>query len=121
MEFINNYVNVLKRYVDFKGRARRREYWLFFLANLIVSFLTLLLGSAIMNSSEMAVANTIYSLATLLPSLAVGARRLHDTGKSGWWQLIALVPIVGPIMLIVFFATAGTQGQNMFGPDPKAS
>jgi uncharacterized membrane protein YhaH (DUF805 family) len=118
-EFVGNYTGVLKRYVDFQGRARRREYWMFFLANFLISFLFLLLGGVIMNSSEVAVPNMIYSLAVLLPSLAVGARRLHDTGKSGWWLLIALVPLVGPIMLIVFLATEGNKGANAFGPDPK--
>ncbi len=118
-DFMNNYINVLKRYVAFNGRARRREYWMFFLANVIVSSLLTLLGSMIMNSSEIAVPNLIYSAATLLPSLAVGVRRLHDTSRSGWWFLIGLVPIVGPIMLIVFFATEGVKGPNTYGSDPK--
>lgn len=118
-EFVTNYVSVLKQYVGFKGRARRREYWLFFLANIIVSTLFLLIGSMIMNSSEIAVPNMIYSLAVFLPGIAVGVRRLHDTGKSGWYMLIGLVPLVGPILLIVFLATEGTKGDNIYGPDPK--
>jgi uncharacterized membrane protein YhaH (DUF805 family) len=118
-EFVNNYLSVLKRYVDFQGRARRREYWMFFLANVIVSVLFLLIGSMIMNSSEVTVPNMIYSLAVLLPSLAAAARRLHDTGKSAWYLFIGLVPIVGPILIIVFLATEGTKGDNAYGPNPK--
>ena len=118
-EFVNNYLGVLKRYVDFQGRARRREYWMFFLANVIVSFLFLLIGGMIMNSSEVAVPNMIYSVAVLLPGLGVGVRRLHDIGKSAWWILFGLIPLVGPILLIVFLTTEGTKGDNAYGPDPK--
>lgn len=119
-EFIQNYTGVLKRYVDFNGRARRREYWMFFLTNFVVSTIINMLGSAVMNSSVAGLPGLIYSLAVLLPALSVGARRLHDTGKSGWWLLIGLVPIVGVIILIVFWATEGNKGANAYGADPKA-
>lgn len=119
-DIVKYYVGTLKRYVDFNGRARRREFWMFFLANFVVSMGINILGSAVMNASAAQLPGAIYSLAVLLPALSIGARRLHDTGKSGWWLLIALVPLVGAILLIVFWATEGNKGQNSYGPDPKA-
>lgn len=115
---MNWYLEVLKKYAVFDGRARRKEYWMFFLVNFIVAFLIGfvegLLGSP-------AVIGTFYTLAVLIPSLAVGARRLHDTDRSGWWLLIGLLPIIGIVVLIVFFVLDSTPGDNQYGANPKAA
>lgn len=114
---MNWYVQVLKKYAVFGGRARRTEYWMFTLVNLIVAFV---LGFLLAFTGVFgAVISYLYSLAVLLPSLAVGARRLHDTGRTGWWLLIGLIPVVGEIILIVFFVQDGQPGQNQYGPNPK--
>jgi uncharacterized membrane protein YhaH (DUF805 family) len=116
------YVEVLKKYAVFSGRARRKELWMFAL----ISFLIALALSIIEFSTGLYDATTnlgylssIYGLAVLLPSLAVGVRRLHDTGRSGLWILIGLVPLVGAIVLIVFYVIEGDAGENEYGPNPK--
>lgn len=106
-----NYVNVLKNYVTFTGRANRPEYWYFVLVNFIVS---LLIGIVSVMVHSPVISN-IYSLAVFLPSLAVSVRRLHDTDRSGWWLLISLVPFIGFIVLIVAFVQKGTEKENRFG------
>ena len=123
MNMIEAVKAVFSKYATFEGRARRSEYWWFVLFNLIVSIiLTVLLGGGrgmgdggMMGGSLLA---NIWSLATLLPSLAVGARRLHDIDRTGWWQLIWFIPVIGWIVLIVFFASRGTAGPNRFGANP---
>jgi uncharacterized membrane protein YhaH (DUF805 family) len=107
---------VLEHYADFNGRARRAEFWWYFLANLIISIVLNILGAA---TKFFVIVAFIYALAVLIPGLAVGVRRLHDTGKSGWWLLIGLIPIVGIIVLIVFFATDGTPAVNEYGASEK--
>ena len=109
------YLAVLKNYVGFEGRARRTEYWMFFLINAVIAIVLEIIGAIIHTN----ILYYIYGLAVLIPSIAVGVRRLHDTGKSGWWILIGLIPIVGLIVLLVFFATAGQPGNNQYGGDPK--
>lgn len=104
---------VLKNYTNFEGRANRAEFWWFVLAHLIVSVVLYALGQA---SSMLGVFYAIYSLAVLLPSIAVAMRRLHDTNKSGWLLLLVFVPIVGAIILIVFYATQGDEQANNYGP-----
>ncbi|MFJ1733870.1 DUF805 domain-containing protein [Streptomyces sp. NPDC088254] len=111
------YVDVLKKYAVFGGRARRQEYWMFTLFSVIVSIVLAIIDAAIGSS----ILGIIYSLAVLLPSLGVAVRRLHDTGRSGWWLLIALVPLIGAIVLIVFLASEGKRGPNEYGPDPKTA
>jgi uncharacterized membrane protein YhaH (DUF805 family) len=119
------YLKVLQQYADFAGRARRTEFWMFTLFSVIISIvlglLDNLLGLTFVSGTTSGWLGLIYSLAVLLPSLGVSVRRLHDTGRSGWWLLIGLVPIVGAIVLIVFWATAGNPGPNAHGPDPKAA
>ena len=110
------FIEALKKYAVFSGRARRKEYWMFVLFTVIIYAVLLGIGLAI-KAPFIAI---VFYVAILLPSLAVGVRRLHDTGRSGWWLLIALVPLVGCIVLIVFLATEGEQRQNAYGPDPKA-
>lgn len=114
-----------KDYANFNGRARRSEYWYYTLMNFIILIgLQILIGICAMSSLGvvsmiLGIVYFIYALATLVPSLAVAVRRLHDTGKSGWFFLIALVPIIGSIWLLVLFCTDGDQGENAYGPDPK--
>jgi uncharacterized membrane protein YhaH (DUF805 family) len=113
------YLQVLKKYADFSGRARRKEYWMFFLFNIIICIvLGIIDGVAGMNLGGMGLLGLVYSLAILVPSIAVGIRRLHDIDKSGWWVLIIFVPLIGAIVLLVFAVMAGTPGDNRFGPEP---
>ncbi len=113
---MNWYVKVLKQYADFNGRARRQEYWMFILFNIIFSIAAGGLDSIL---GTWGAIGGIYALAVLLPSLAVGVRRLHDIGKSGWMLLVVLIPIIGAIWLIILFATEGAHGSNEYGADPK--
>jgi uncharacterized membrane protein YhaH (DUF805 family) len=114
---MNWYLAVLKNYVGFSGRARRTEYWMFTLVNAIIFLVLYLLALA---AHALIVLYILYGIAVLLPSLAVGFRRLHDTGRSAWWILIGLVPFVGGIVLLVLTCLPGTPGPNQYGPDPKA-
>ena len=110
----------LNKYVDFSGRARRSEYWWFFLFNVLVSIVASIIDAIIgTRSGNFGLVEAIASLALLLPGLAVGARRLHDTTKSGWWLLIGLIPCVGFIVLIIFFVQ-DSHPDNQYGPSPKA-
>ncbi|RYF92774.1 MAG: DUF805 domain-containing protein [Caulobacteraceae bacterium] len=116
----------LRKYADFNGRARRSEYWLFWLFSTVVSLILTFLGGLIFGAADPSnpfgganLLSVIWSLGILIPSLAVGVRRLHDTDRSGWWLLIILVPLIGIIVLIIFFVLDGTPGTNKFGPDPK--
>ena len=114
------YLKVLRNYFNFEGRARRKEYWMFFLFNLIISFaIGIVDGIVGLKVGYMGTLGLLYSLGILLPSIAVGTRRLHDIDRSGWWQLIGLIPIIGVIVLIVWYASEGNTGSNRFGPDPK--
>ena len=115
------YLKVLRQYTDFNGRARRTEYWMFTLFSVIISVVLAILDAVLDTyAGGFGLLGVLYSLAVLLPSLAVGARRLHDTGRSAWWLLIGLIPLIGTIVLIVFFALDGYRGPNAHGPDPKA-
>lgn len=112
---MNYYLDVLKKYAVFNGRARRKEYWMFFLFNVVIGFVLGFIDS-IIGTKILAL---LYSLVVLIPGIAVGVRRFHDTNHSGWWWLIGLVPIVGVIILIVLFARDGQSGENRYGPSPK--
>lgn len=121
---MNWYLKVWQQYADFSTRARRQEYWMFVLINfLIVMGLYIVSFLLLMTESSLAFLMTgiilIYGLATFIPSLAVAARRLHDTGKSGWWLLISLIPLIGAIILLVFLLTDSQPGDNKWGPNPK--
>ena len=119
---MNWYLEVLKKYADFSGRARRKEYWFFTLFNVIVS-IVLTLGDALIGTfseeAGLGLLSGLYSLAVFIPGLAVTVRRLHDTDHSGWWMLISFVPCVGFIILLVFLLTDSTPGHNQYGPSPK--
>ena len=116
------YLKVLKQYADFNGRARRKEYWMFFLFNLIftaiASLIDIAAGTANIQSGS-GLFQGIYSLVVLIPSLAVGVRRLHDVGKSGWMLLLAFIPLIGAIWLLVLFVTNGKEAANKWGENPK--
>lgn len=117
------YLQVLKKYAVFDGRASRSEYWYFFLFNIIIGFIFGLIdgfaGLAI--TSSVGVLGGIYSLVLLLPGIGVFIRRMHDTGRSGWWWLIAFVPIIGAIMMIIWLVKDSDEGTNKYGPSPKVS
>lgn len=124
---MNWYWQVWKSFGDFAGRSRREEYWMFFLFNVIVQvalFLLIYVFSAMdvkplaMISIPLTVA---YYLAVFIPWLAVSVRRLHDTDRSGWWLFLALLPVLGEIVLLVFYVQDGTPGANRYGPNPKGA
>ncbi|MCX5127996.1 DUF805 domain-containing protein [Streptomyces sp. NPDC002812] len=114
---MNYYLDVLKKYVVFSGRARRQEFWMFVLINFAVSIVVGIIDSVVGAGGLL---SGLYSLAVLLPVLGLAARRLHDTDKSGWWLLLYLIPVLGWIVLIVFWATEGQPNPNQYGPSPKA-
>lgn len=116
---MNWYLEVLKKYAVFNGRARRAEYWWFFLFSVIISIVLSVIDGFITGPQGIGILGLIYSLAVLIPSIAVGIRRLHDTGRSGWWLLISFVPLIGAIVLIVFFVLDSQPGENQYGPNPK--
>ena len=115
MGFLEAVKSCFSQYTGFSGRARRSEYWYFTLFNCIVSFATSFIGTRL----HFGWLASIISLALLLPALAVCIRRLHDIGKSGWWYLIGLIPVVGFILLIVWFCRDSEAGANQYGPNPK--
>ncbi len=106
---MNYYFKVLQNYAAFSGRARRSEFWYFFLFNVIIAFVLGVVGGLM----ETKILSNIYSLAVLIPGIAVGVRRMYDVGKSGWFILI---PIYNPILAL----TEGEKGENQYGADPKA-
>ena len=109
------FIEALKKYAVFSGRARRKEFWMFVLFTVIIYALLLGIGFAI-KAPYIAI---VFYVAILLPSLAVHVRRLHDTGRSGWWVLFGLVPLVGGITLLVFQCSDSQPGVNKYGPNPK--
>jgi uncharacterized membrane protein YhaH (DUF805 family) len=120
----------LRRYAEFSGRSRRREYWMFVLLNALIGLfvgLVFLIGYyADMSQTEMdswlmpvVWLAGLYSLAAFIPGIAVTVRRLHDTDRSGWMILIGLIPLIGSILLLIWYCTEGTRGPNRFGPDPR--
>ena len=118
---MNWYIEVMRKYAVFSGRARRQEYWMFVLLNvIIVLFLGIIDGMADSDfEGSRSTLSTLYVLATLIPFLAVGVRRLHDTGRSGWWMLIGLIPIIGAIVLLIFIIQDSQLMDNQYGPNPK--
>ena len=126
MSFGTAVMTVYRKYVDFQGRARRSEYWFFQLFYFLVSVVLFILmsltagtnGSSGALGTILALVLLVFSLGTFLPALAVLIRRLHDTDRSGWWIFLGLVPLVGPIILIIWYCTKGTTGPNKYGLDP---
>ncbi len=111
---MNYFLDAMKKFADFSGRARRKDYWMFVLIYVIISFLIAIVESIIGTSFLSAV----YGLILFVPTISIAARRLHDTGRSGWWQLIGLIPIVGWIILIIFFVQ-DSHPENEYGPSPN--
>lgn len=112
---MEHFLSVVKQYANFQGRARRQEYWMF-----ILFYFIFYVGAVIIDSiTGIGLLALIYSLALLVPSLSVAARRLHDTGRTGWWQLLLLIPLIGAIVLIIFLVQDSTPGDNQYGPNPK--
>ena len=105
------FIGALKKYADFTGRARRKEYWMFILIYFVINIILVVLGLDIISG--------LVALGLLVPSISIGARRLHDTGRSGWWQLLGLIPVIGSIVLIVFLAQDGHDA-NDYGVNPKS-
>jgi uncharacterized membrane protein YhaH (DUF805 family) len=117
---MNWYLDVLKKYCVFQGRARRKEYWMFTLFSVLIYIALMIIEGILgMGGEGLGVLSILYSLAVLLPSLGVSVRRLHDTGRSGWWLLISLVPLIGGIVLLVFLVLDSQPGANQHGPNPK--
>ena len=119
MNFQTAIKSCFNKYVTFSGRAPRSEYWYFGLFYVLASIVAAIVDHAVLNMDSSPLSIIIW-LACILPSLAVSFRRLHDVNKSAWWLFFFLVPIVGPIMMIVWFCTRGTAGDNRFGSDPLA-
>lgn len=111
MQTFQHYLDVFKKYAEFKGRANRPQFWYFVLFNTIISLILLILDGA----AGTDILQSIYGLILLVPSLAVTARRLHDIGKSGWWILVWLLPLVGWVWLIILLATPSQSGSNQYG------
>ncbi len=116
------YLRVIKEnYANFNGRARRQEYWMFYLFNMIFMVGCMVVDGILASMEIPGPFTAIYALGTMIPSLAAGVRRMHDIGKSGWMLLVALIPFIGGIWQIVLLATEGEHGENQYGPDPKTA
>ena len=123
MDFQQAIKTCFSKYVTFSGRASRSEFWWFmlfiFAGNFILGFVDLSLFGRTAEGDTISILGALFSLAVFLPSIAVGVRRLHDVDKSGWWYLLILIPLIGWLILIVFFFIhQGTAGSNRFGEDP---
>ncbi|MDX2079872.1 MAG: DUF805 domain-containing protein [Terrimicrobiaceae bacterium] len=115
---MNYYIDAWKNYVNVQGRARRKAYWMFVLFNFLITIVANIIDGVLGTGGLL---SGIYLLAVLLPSIALAVRRLHDIGKSGWWLLIGLVPLVGAIVLLVFAVLDSQPGENAYGPNPKGA
>lgn len=119
---MNWYLKVLRQYADFTGRARRKEYWMFVLFNIIFAIIAMILDNVLglaWGEPGYGPIYLLYALFVFIPGLAVAVRRLHDINKSGWMILVSLIPIIGAIWLLVLFVMDGTPGANQYGPNPK--
>ena len=122
---MNWYLEALKKYAVFSGRARRKEYWYFVLFHLIIIIVLGAIDDAtqsfISPGMGIGLLSGIYTLAVLIPGIAVLVRRLHDTGRSGWWILIHFIPLIGAIVLLVFAIQDSKPGKNQHGANPKGA
>lgn len=119
---MNYYLSVLKKYAEFSGRSQRAEYWYFVLFNIIIVFVLGFIDGIIGTFDPVSgygLISGLYTLAVLIPAIAVGVRRLHDVGKSGWMLLIGLIPLIGFIWLIILMVTDSNPVNNKYGPNPK--
>ena len=118
------YLEALKKYAVFSGRARRKEYWYFVLFNIVISFVIgFVEGFTGVSTGPggWGPISLLYDIAVLVPSIAVGVRRMHDTDRSGWWLLVSLVPVIGWILVIIWLSNDSQKEANEYGPNPKAS
>lgn len=118
------YLMALKKYAEFQGRAQRKEYWMFTLFNFLAMVLLGVVGALLGGGGEGGLGDVLqglYGLGVLVPGIAVTVRRLHDIGKSGWWGLVALIPLIGSLILIYFAAKDSQPETNEYGPNPKAA
>jgi len=115
------YIDVLKKYAVFTGRAQRQEYWMFLTVHVVISCVLALLEVMLGLSQKLGEGwlSILYALAVILPNIGVGIRRLHDTDRSGWWLLLNLIPCIGFIITLVFFIQDSDSGDNQYGPNPK--
>lgn len=111
------YMEALSKYIEFSGRSRRKELWTFVLVNFVISIILSVLDGII--GMGIGFIGTLFSLAIIIPSIAVGVRRLHDIGKEGLWILVGLIPIIGWIVLIYFYVQESEPGTNAYGANPK--
>jgi len=121
---MTDFLNAMKKYAVFTGRARRREFWMFqlfyFLLSLPFIVIDVLLGaSGDGQHTPILLLTSLFSLAMILPSFAVNIRRLHDVGRSGWWCFLGLIPLVGPITIFIFHVEDSQSGRNKWGDSPK--
>ncbi len=114
MTFAESVSYCLTNYAKFTGRGSRSEYWWFILAYILAG----IAASVVDRLIGRTIFDTLISLGAIVPTLAVASRRLHDTDRSGWWQLLGLIPLIGVIVLVVWLAAEGTPGANRFGPEP---
>ena len=110
---MNYFIDPIKNYVNFSGRATRKEYWMFILIYIILSILLSILDGVLWTNG---ILSLVFALFMFLPSLAIAVRRLHDIGKSGWWILISLIPFIWPIWLLVLLVLK-SDGDNKYGPN----
>ena len=116
---MNWYLKVVKdNYANFKGRARRHEYWMFAFINLMIAVLLSIIDAVVFGPGNFML-SSLYMLVVLIPGIAVAVRRLHDTGRSGWWMLLALIPVIGVVALIVMMCIDSTPAPNRYGASPK--
>lgn len=118
------YLLALQRYGQFSGRANRSEYWYFLLFHLLFLITAVILDNVLglaFTGTAYGIIYVVYSLVFIVPGLAVTVRRLHDIGKSGWYVLIGMIPLIGGIWMIVLLAGKGTTGENKYGPDPNGT
>ncbi|HRO78692.1 MAG TPA: DUF805 domain-containing protein [Acinetobacter towneri] len=115
-QFFDWFIKCIKNYVNFSGRARRKEYW-FFRLTIFLLTMAILLVESVLGSDGIFLG--LFLLATFLPDLSVSVRRLHDVGRSGWWLLMLFIPIIGAILLLIWFVTEGQKNENLYGSSPK--
>ena len=118
---MNGYTTAMRRYFEVSGRSNRYEFWMFVLIYFILGIIAMVIDVGVMGQSlgeNPGILSSIVGLVHFVPSITAGIRRLHDTDRSGWWILIAFVPLIGFIWLIVLYCFEGTLGNNRFGPRP---
>ncbi|MCW8345096.1 MULTISPECIES: DUF805 domain-containing protein [Vibrio] len=121
---MNWFISVLKRPIEFSGRARRKEYWYFMGISVLISVILTIIDNALgwySVSEEIGILSGIFTLFIILPSLSVTARRLHDTGRTGWWMLLYFIPIIGFFVMLYFLVLDSENAENVYGSNPKLS